>query len=186
MALLNVYTKQDRAMDSWMWNLASNGIFTTKKMASIIDEVILNNGSRPQDGFLKNNLVPSKVSIFIWRALKRRIPIRTELDKRGIDLDSVRCPLCDDDVETIEHSLLFCRHAMDIWVRVFKWWGLGAVSNLSINELFRGNCNRSLSPFMSKIWQSIEWTCGYMIWNNRNQKVFSNSSWSGSMGLMEI
>ncbi|XP_071704484.1 uncharacterized protein [Rutidosis leptorrhynchoides] len=136
--------------------------------------------------FLKNRLTPIKVAIFIWRALKRRIPVRIELDKRGIDLDSVRCPLCDDDVETIEHTLIFCRHAMDIWVRVYKWWGLGTVSNLSIDEIFRGKCNRSLSPLWSSIWQAIEWTCGYLIWKNRNQKVFSDSSWSGPTGLMEI
>ncbi|XP_071705377.1 uncharacterized protein [Rutidosis leptorrhynchoides] len=88
MALLNAYTKHDKTKDSWIWNLTGNGVFTTKKLASIIDEVILNIGSRPKEGFLKNNLVPSKVSIFIWRALKRRLPVRTELDKRGIDLDS--------------------------------------------------------------------------------------------------
>ncbi|XP_071694324.1 uncharacterized protein [Rutidosis leptorrhynchoides] len=32
------------------------------------------------------------LEIFIWRVLKRRIPVRTELDKRGIDLKTVRCP----------------------------------------------------------------------------------------------
>ncbi|XP_071705103.1 uncharacterized protein [Rutidosis leptorrhynchoides] len=157
-ALLNAYIKQDKTMDSWVWNLEGNGIFTTKKLASIINDKILNNGSSSHEEFQKNYLVPIKVSIFIWRALKRRIPVRTELDKRGIDLDSARCPLCDDDVETIEHSLIFCRHAMDIWVRVYKWWGLDAVSNLSINELFRGNCNRPLSPLLLKVWQAIEWT----------------------------
>ncbi|XP_071699108.1 uncharacterized protein [Rutidosis leptorrhynchoides] len=185
--LLNVYVKQDKTTNSWIWNLAGNGIFTTKKMAKFVDEKFLNIGSNGRnDEFLKNGLVPNKVALFIRRALKRRIPVRTELDKRGMDLDSVRCPLCDDDVETVEHALIFCRHAMDIWVGVFKWWGLGAVSNLSISEIFRGKCNRSLSPQWSSIWQSIEWTCGYLIWKNRNQKVFSNSSWSGPSGLMEI
>ncbi|XP_071689538.1 uncharacterized protein [Rutidosis leptorrhynchoides] len=183
MALLNDYVKQDKAKDSWIWNLAGNGLFSTKKLAFVLDEKILNFGSHANnEEFLKNNLVPSKVAIFIWRALKRRIPVRTELDKRGIDLDSVRCPLCDDNVESIEHSLIFCRYAMDIWVRVYKWWGLGVVSNLSINELFRGNCNRPLSPLWSSIWQALEWTCGYLIWKNRNQKVFSNSSWCGPSG----
>ncbi|XP_071727926.1 uncharacterized protein [Rutidosis leptorrhynchoides] len=143
--MLNTYVKHDKALDSWAWNLAVNGCFTTKKLACIIDEKILGNRFN-LDETIKNNLVPIKVFIFIWRVLKRRIPVRTELDKMGIDLDSVRCPRCDDDVETIEHSLIFCRHAMDILERVYKWWGLGAVTNLSINEAFRGNCNRSLTP----------------------------------------
>ncbi|XP_071728090.1 uncharacterized protein [Rutidosis leptorrhynchoides] len=187
MELLNNYVKQDKATDSWRWSIAGNGLFSTKRLSSVIDEKILNYGSvANNDEFLKNNLVPQKVAIFIWRAIRRRIPVRIELDKRGMDLDSVRCPLCDDDVESIDHSLIFCRYAMDIWVRVYNWWGLGTVTNLSISEVFRGKCNRSLSPIWSRIWQSIEWTCGYMIWKNRNQKVFSNSSWCGATGLMEI
>ncbi|XP_071686816.1 uncharacterized protein [Rutidosis leptorrhynchoides] len=185
-ALLNAYVKQDKTMDSWVCNLAGNGLFTTKKLATIIDDKLICTGSSSNEEFMKNHLLPIKVSIFIWRVLRRRIPVRTELDKRGIDLDSVRCPLCDDDVETIDHTLFFCRHAMEIWDRVYKWWGLGTVSNLRINEAFRGKCNRSLSSLWSSIWQSIEWTCAYLIWNNRNQKVFSNSSWNGPTGLMEI
>ncbi|XP_071687552.1 uncharacterized protein [Rutidosis leptorrhynchoides] len=114
------------------------------------------------------------------------MPVLTELDKRGIDLDTVRCPLCDDDVETIDHSMIFCRHSMEIWERVYKWWGLGSVTNLSVNEAFQGKCNRTLSFVGSQIWQALEWTCGYLIWKNRNRKVLSNSSWNGLGGLMEI
>ncbi|XP_071693083.1 uncharacterized protein [Rutidosis leptorrhynchoides] len=143
--MINDYVKQDKSRDSWVWNLAGNELFSSKTLASIIDNSLLGNGSNME--FLKNSLVPNNVSIFIWRVLKRRIPVRTELDKRGIDLDSVRCPLCDDDVETIDHSMFFCRHSLDIWEQVYKWWGLGMVSNLSINEAFRGECNRSLSHF---------------------------------------
>ncbi|XP_071719604.1 uncharacterized protein [Rutidosis leptorrhynchoides] len=123
--LLHTYIKHDKAVDTWVWNMATNGCFTTKKLSSIIDDRILGNRFNNIGETLRNNLVPAKVSIFIWRVLKRWIPVRTELDKRGIDLDSVRCPLCDDDVETIDHSLTFCRHAMDLWDRIYKWWGLG-------------------------------------------------------------
>ncbi|XP_071687753.1 uncharacterized protein [Rutidosis leptorrhynchoides] len=133
---LNLYVKRDRASDTWVWNLASNGIFTTKKLTRLIDDKLLLDG-RSRSQTLKNCLVPTKVEIFIWRMLKRRIPVHTELDKRGIDLDSVRCPLCDDGVESIDYSMIFCRHSMEVWERVYKWWGLGAVANLSINEAFR-------------------------------------------------
>ncbi|XP_071727951.1 uncharacterized protein [Rutidosis leptorrhynchoides] len=135
---------------------------------------------------IRNNLVPLKIVIFIWRVLKRRIPVCTEIDKRGIDLDSVRCPLCDDDVESIDHALFFCRHSMDIWERVYKWWNLGSVTNLSVNEAFRGNANRTLTNLGSRIWQALEWTCGYLMWKNWNNKVFGNKCWSGPTALMEI
>ncbi|XP_071741380.1 uncharacterized protein [Rutidosis leptorrhynchoides] len=135
---------------------------------------------------LKNNLVPGKVEIFVWRTLKRRITTRTELDDRGIDLDSVRCPLCDDGLETIDHALFLCKHSLNVWDRVYKWWGLGSVSNISINEACRGKSNISMSSIGCNLWQALEWVCVYLIWRNRNLKVFSNKSWNGPTAPMEI
>ncbi|PWA61396.1 reverse transcriptase domain, Zinc finger, CCHC-type [Artemisia annua] len=55
-----------------------------------------------------NNLVPIKVNISSWRIANKRIPTRINLDNQGIDLNSLRCPLCDDDLETKEHILVLC------------------------------------------------------------------------------
>ncbi|XP_071717846.1 uncharacterized protein [Rutidosis leptorrhynchoides] len=154
-SLLNSYPKQGLTKDSWNWKLAANGIFATRKLSGLIDDMLLRD-NRTRHETLRNFLVPLKVEIFIWRVLNGRIPVRIELDKRGIDLDSVRCPLCDDNVESTDHSMFFCRLSMDIWDMVYKWWNLGAVSNLSINEAFRGKCIRSLSVMGSFIWQAVE------------------------------
>ncbi|XP_071696483.1 uncharacterized protein [Rutidosis leptorrhynchoides] len=153
---LNGYSKQDIRADSWHWKLSSNGLFTTKNLTRLIDDAILQDG-KTRHQTLRNNLVPLKVEVFMWRVLNRRIPARTELDKRGIDLDSV-----------------------------YKWWNLGGVSNLSLNEAFQGKCNHALSLSGSLIWQALEWTCRYLIWRNQNHKVFSSKCWNGSTTLMEI
>ncbi|GJX85560.1 RNA-directed DNA polymerase, eukaryota, reverse transcriptase zinc-binding domain protein [Tanacetum coccineum] len=49
---------------------------------------------------LWNKCVPKKVNIFVWKALKGRLPVREELDKRGIDLDSTSCSCCDSVAES--------------------------------------------------------------------------------------
>ncbi|XP_071695695.1 uncharacterized protein [Rutidosis leptorrhynchoides] len=86
----------DRSLkDSWKWSMSSDGMFKVKILASVIDQHILPSSSS-QHSTLRNNLVPKKVEIFVWRVLLRRLPVRTELDKRGIDLHSVLCPACDD------------------------------------------------------------------------------------------
>ncbi|XP_071728811.1 uncharacterized protein [Rutidosis leptorrhynchoides] len=175
----------DGSSDVWYWKLASNGIFTTKKLSRLIDdELLLDN--KPRIETLKNNLVPGKLEVFIWRTIKKRLPTRIELDKRGIDLNSVRCPIYDDDVETLDHSLFFCRDAFDVWIRVYKWWGFNSIPLSNVNEAFRGNSNLPMSYLGNKMWQAIEWTTAYLIWNNRNKKVFSNTCWSGPVALMEI
>ncbi|XP_071688642.1 uncharacterized protein [Rutidosis leptorrhynchoides] len=122
--------------DRWVWQLDNNEIFKSYTMASLLDEKLLHNSYQGQET-VRNKLLPKKIEIFAWRALKKRIPTRVELDKKCIDLDSVRCPVCDDDLETAEHALVFCRFAMEVWARVFQWWNLGNVSTLSIAEIFK-------------------------------------------------
>lgn len=49
--------------------------------------------------------------------------MRVELDKRGIDLDSILYPWCESDVETVNHCLVKCKEAKEVWDKVFKWRG---------------------------------------------------------------
>ncbi|GKE97564.1 RNA-directed DNA polymerase, eukaryota, reverse transcriptase zinc-binding domain protein, partial [Tanacetum coccineum] len=51
-----------------------------------------------------NLAIPLKININTWRVLNGRLATRSNLDRRGIDLDSVMCPLCDDSIKTEEHS----------------------------------------------------------------------------------
>ncbi|XP_071713260.1 uncharacterized protein [Rutidosis leptorrhynchoides] len=93
----------NRRSYSWSWKLAGNGKFTVSHLTSTIDERLY---SGTTNETMRNNLIPKKLEIFIWRANLKRLPVLTELDKRGIDVDSVCCPLCDDDIEYVEHSLI--------------------------------------------------------------------------------
>ncbi|XP_071740996.1 uncharacterized protein [Rutidosis leptorrhynchoides] len=163
--------------DKWSWTLSSNGNFSVKRLNSIItDQFYTGNHSSPET--LLNNLVPKKIELFVWRAIRKRLPVRIELDKRGVDLNTVRCPLCDDDLETVEHSFIFCSKVMDIWNRIFSWWGFGPMSNLSINEILRGNGPTQMTLQGKKTWQAVGWVCAYLVWSNRNNVVFRGKGWN--------
>ncbi|XP_071724716.1 uncharacterized protein [Rutidosis leptorrhynchoides] len=175
-SLIGSLSFDPNAADSWKWNLSSNGRFTVKKLSTIIDDTLLNIDIH-RDETIRNSLIPKKIELFAWRALQKRLPVRMELDKRGIDLHSVRCPLCDDDLETVDHVLIFCKHAQEVWTRVYNWWNRGSFSHFSINELLRGDIN---------IWQAVTWSTSYFIWRNRNNKVFHDKSWNAPVALNEI
>ncbi|GJZ37561.1 RNA-directed DNA polymerase, eukaryota [Tanacetum coccineum] len=74
---------------------------------------------------------------------KGRLPVRVELDRRGIDLDLVLCASCNDSVETRAHCLVTCDLAMSVWTRLFNWWKVRIVSAFTIEEVFShiGNVN---------------------------------------------
>ncbi|XP_071728864.1 uncharacterized protein [Rutidosis leptorrhynchoides] len=118
-------------------------------------------------------------------ARKKRLPVLFELDKRGVDLNSVRCPLCDGDIESVNHSLILCKQAFDVWCKVFEWWGRSGTPFLQVEDLL-SDTGYARSDIGKSIWQAVMWSCSYLIWTNRNQKVFSNKCWNVPVALNEI
>ncbi|XP_071728124.1 uncharacterized protein [Rutidosis leptorrhynchoides] len=140
----------------WKWVLYNSGFYNTRCVSSKINEESLPRNNNPSET-MRNNLLPQKVGIFVWRVAHERIPVRVELDKRGIDLDSLLCPLCNNVVESVDHAIISCSFAKEMWQ------GYNYVAN---------------SNFMKKTWQAVQWVTGYFIWKNRNFKVFGKDSWA--------
>lgn len=94
---------------------------------------------------LRNNLIPKKVGGFMWRALKGTIPVRVELDKSGIDLDSILCPVCGDEIETVNHILFSCNLARSVWESTFSWWKVSWGNFSSVSEVVSSAENSNLA-----------------------------------------
>ncbi|XP_071705024.1 uncharacterized protein [Rutidosis leptorrhynchoides] len=173
------------SMDKWSWSLTNNGLFTVKKLSSLIDSQLISPFCLTH-GTAQNKLVPKKVEIFVWRAQKKRLPVKLELDKRGIDLNSVRCSLCDEDIESVEHSLFSCKQVMDVCSRVLKWWGLNDNYLSNMADIINDGGPSSSTCNGRGVWQAVKWITLYLIWKNRNKKVFQGNSWNPPMALNEI
>ncbi|XP_071735007.1 uncharacterized protein [Rutidosis leptorrhynchoides] len=158
--------------DCWNWNLNSKGTYTVKDCSFLVDKVILRRAVNSIES-LRNGLVPKKVEVFIWRARLGRLLVRFELDKRGIDLNSVRCPICDGDIETVEHILFSCQMAKDIWAKVLKWWGYNSAL-FGYEDIFNGTFGYVAHDHKRNQWQAVCWVVCYILWKNRNAKVFKN------------
>ncbi|GJZ88887.1 reverse transcriptase domain, reverse transcriptase zinc-binding domain protein, partial [Tanacetum coccineum] len=109
--------------DVWRWNARDDGKFMVKTLTKMMEEKILNE-ENTEDETRLNRLVPKKVNIFVWRAIKGKLPVRVELDKRGIDLDTILCPCCGDIVEswtcsrTVEEiTFIIFRECCGKWLR---------------------------------------------------------------------
>ena len=53
-----------------------------------------------------------------------RLPIRSKLVERGVDLDSILCPLYHDATEDVLHLFIQCTTTNQIWRRVSLWLAL--------------------------------------------------------------
>ncbi|XP_071738932.1 uncharacterized protein [Rutidosis leptorrhynchoides] len=173
-------------VDSWHWEISNEGIFKTSVLSKLIDEKILHTNNSNASGTMRNMLVPKKVEVFVWRVLKGRILVLIELDKRGVGLHSVRCPICDNDIESINHSLLSYDKVRDVWDKIFGWWNISRPPNCNLASLLGIYTGQFSSDMGRKIWQAVVWTSVYLMWKNRNEKVFKNMVWNVPMAVCEI
>jgi hypothetical protein len=76
---------------------------------------------------------PPRCKFFIWLVLLGRVWIAGRLAKRNLP-HPVACPLCDQEVETINHLLAWCAFVREVWTTTLQRFGLirlVAASNLS-------------------------------------------------------
>nr|GEY09661.1 transposon TX1 [Tanacetum cinerariifolium] len=115
-----------------------------------------------------------------------RLSVRKELDKRGIDLDTLLCPSCGYMVESCSHCLVMCNFAMSVREKNYSWWKIGVVNAFSIEEFFTYNGNVNIPSHSSRMWQAVIWTSGYFIRKERNERIFKRKASSLNKIVQDI
>ncbi|GKD57249.1 RNA-directed DNA polymerase, eukaryota [Tanacetum coccineum] len=104
--------------DSYVWDMAIDGIFSVGDTRRLIDAKIL-----PTLVSLTScdKTLPRKVNIFIWRLALDRLPHRLNLSARGMYIASIACPSCNGNVEFSSHIFFDCDFAKEIWRLIRSW-----------------------------------------------------------------
>nr|GEW01467.1 40S ribosomal protein S7-like [Tanacetum cinerariifolium] len=76
-----------------------------------------------------------------------KLPTRVNLDRKCIEVDSLLCLICHEDVETVNHIFFTCDLAKVLWALLAKWWELDVPFCASISVGFPGLI---LHPFLLK------------------------------------
>ncbi|KAL4559565.1 hypothetical protein LXL04_031708 [Taraxacum kok-saghyz] len=101
-----------------LWELNVSLEFSVAVVRSHLDEVRLPSGSTHTRW---NRFLPIKINVFVWRVALNRLPTRCNLVQKGIDLETIMCPLCQREVESLAHTLFRCEVAIAVWGRVAIW-----------------------------------------------------------------
>ncbi|GJS55575.1 RNA-directed DNA polymerase, eukaryota, reverse transcriptase zinc-binding domain protein [Tanacetum coccineum] len=101
------------------------------------------------------------------------MPTRINLDHKEIDLNSMRCPICDEDVETEEHIFVYCNLARKIWKDVLLWWNVYNVNALSLLEAINLVDKVSLPPPLSTLFDTVVQTTLWFLWQYKNEFAFA-------------
>ncbi|GJU62417.1 RNA-directed DNA polymerase, eukaryota, reverse transcriptase zinc-binding domain protein [Tanacetum coccineum] len=98
--------------DAWNWSPNTTKGFSVASARSLVDSHILEVSPIATRW---NGCIPIKVNIFLWKLLLNKLPSRVNLDRRGIDIPSILCPNCQEDVETVNHIFFTCEMASTLW-----------------------------------------------------------------------
>ncbi|GJX24279.1 zinc finger, CCHC-type containing protein [Tanacetum coccineum] len=105
----------------WNWNLESTGIFSVASARRRIDEICLPNIGE-ETRWVK--CVPIKINVLAWKIKTDALPTRFNISRRGIDIQDMSCPICDNAIESTDHLFFRCGLVRDIANKVLSWWNL--------------------------------------------------------------
>ncbi|GKC44740.1 RNA-directed DNA polymerase, eukaryota, reverse transcriptase zinc-binding domain protein [Tanacetum coccineum] len=117
--------------DRWRWSLEGCGEFTVASVRNLLDANSLPVVSS-KTRWIK--AVPIKVNIHAWKVKLDILPTRLNISKRGMDIESILCPLCEKNVESSSHIFFTCPISREIFRKVLLWWEIDVVMVSSYDE----------------------------------------------------
>nr|GEZ18318.1 RNA-directed DNA polymerase, eukaryota, reverse transcriptase zinc-binding domain protein [Tanacetum cinerariifolium] len=69
-----------------------------------------------------------------WKVRLNGLPSRVNISRRGIDINSILCPICEREVESVSHVFFSCYIAKDNFKKVCRWWNVDFAEVSSYDE----------------------------------------------------
>jgi hypothetical protein len=156
------------SLDSIVWNLSTCETFEVR---SFYSAMIQPSHSFPWKSVWKAK-VPSRVAFFLWTATLGKILTIDNLRKRRVIIMDWCC-MCKTSGESVNHLLLHCPVAGDLWNMIFSIFGVPWIMPRSVADLlyyWNGRLGRSEA---GKIWRAMPHCIMWCIWHERNARTFN-------------
>ncbi|GJX77001.1 RNA-directed DNA polymerase, eukaryota, reverse transcriptase zinc-binding domain protein [Tanacetum coccineum] len=155
--------------DRWRWSLEGSGELSLASVRKLIDDKTLPEVSA-KSRWIK--VVPIKVNIHAWKVRLDCLPTRLNISRRGLDIDSILCPLCENVVESTTHIFFTCRIAREIFRKVSCWWDVSFTEVSTYDEWLDWILNIRLSIKYKKLLEGVCYIMWWHIWAFRNKSIF--------------
>ena len=175
--LLHNIVLQVNVTDKWSWLLdPSNGYLVWEAY-----RFITNSGEHVDRSLIVDvwhRHIPTKVSLFVWRLLRDRLPTQANLFRRNII--STTDSLCAAGYETQENSRhLFLEYetASTLWFKICNWLGISSVIPGEIHDHYiQFSCMAGLPRSTHSYLKGTWFACVWIIWKERINRIFKNEA----------
>ncbi|GKC90419.1 RNA-directed DNA polymerase, eukaryota, partial [Tanacetum coccineum] len=103
------------------------------------------------------------------------LPTRFNLSLRGVDINSILCPVCHMAEESSSHLFFSCNVARLLFQKITRWWDLDVVDLFSYEDWIFWLSPLRLSKGAKSILEGVIYVSWWAIWKYRNQVIFGSS-----------
>ncbi|GKA96677.1 RNA-directed DNA polymerase, eukaryota [Tanacetum coccineum] len=161
------------SVDRWYWDLNESGIFCVKDVRKLLDDSFL-----PKDAnamrWIKS--IPTKINVFAWKVYLDRLLTRVNLIRRGIQVPSLSCPICNSAHEDLSHILFSCSMATDVVRLVCRWWDLGWMPFGSYSDWLSWFKSIRLGSNPKGLLEGVFYVTWWSLWNFRKKLLFAGKN----------
>lgn len=171
--IVNTRVEQELERDILCQNLDHSGQYLVKSAYKLLQEEKRSWIANNNNGFWKkiwNIKAPPKALNLAWRAISCCLPTKSILQTKRVQVEN-KCTVCNEDIESIFHSLVQCKVAAQCWKiyspsiitygnRDFPDW---------LERNLHGNSNQISAKVITLCWS---------IWRSRNDLVWNNKCWN--------
>lgn len=159
-------------IDSVLWQWEPSGCYSAK---SAYRAFFVGSIGFPCAKAIWKARAPLKCKIFLWLAIRRRCWTADRLQRRGLVNQGV-CVFCGHGQETIDHILVGCAVTGQVWARFLRQVGFRAAAPIGQTTLQDHwiSARNSEAKHRRKELDSCIILVSWMIWKERNQRIFKN------------
>ncbi|XP_035843169.1 uncharacterized protein LOC110887759 [Helianthus annuus] len=155
--------------DRWDWLGSGSNGFSVKAVKELFD---INKDFSSRFVWEWCRWIPKKCNLFAWRAEQDRIPTREALCRRNIRVDDSSCPLCNSEVESVDHLFTSCGVSAVIWQKIQVWCKSSNLFIFSFRDILEVYNWVGLEGHKKEVFHGIAILACWRIWKARNALVF--------------
>ncbi|GJU17007.1 RNA-directed DNA polymerase, eukaryota [Tanacetum coccineum] len=119
--------------DRWKWSLENSGDFSV-----------------------------ASVNVHAWKVKIDSLPTRFNISRRGMDIESITCSICDNEVESSSHLFFKCNMVRDIIRKITRWWDITYIDADLYEDWLNWLVNLRLSSNYKQALEGVfyvKWAC---------------------------
>ncbi|GKD03186.1 RNA-directed DNA polymerase, eukaryota [Tanacetum coccineum] len=169
--------------DRWKWSLENSGDFSFPSVRKMLDDKMLPDVTT-KTRWIK--LVPIKVNVHAWKVKIDSLPTRFNISRRGMDIESITCSICDNEVESSSHLFFKCNMVRDIIRKITRWWDITYIEADSYEDWLNWLVNLRLSSNYKQALEGVFYVMWWHVWQYRNKYIFEAVSSPKAMIFEDI